>query len=127
MKSVEEIFRAFSGRLIGSPLMKTYVCEVVSLLPKEMINHVTKDVWFLSSPEDAWAMTFKGSDVKDQHLIYLSDELFNQEDSQIRYTIAHEIGHVILEHQNSMGRKQTQSEIDKQEKEADQFAKKYLG
>ncbi len=106
--------------------MKTHVRETVSLLSEDLIKYVTKKVWFLSSPEDAWAFTFRGSDVKNQHLVYLSDELFKQDKERITYTILHEIGHCILKHENSMGRKQTQSEIDKQEFEADQFTKKYL-
>lgn len=50
-----------------------------------------------------------------------------QDKEQIQYTIAHEIGHVILKHKNSIGRMQTQSEIKIQEREADEFAREYLG
>ena len=125
-KSIEEILHSFSGRLIGKPLMKTLVCEAVELFPEKLQKYVTENVWFLSSPEDSWAFTFRGSDIKGQHLIVLSDELMSQDKPQIIYTIIHEIGHAVLGHQNSMGRLQTQSEIDKQEFEADEFAKKYL-
>lgn len=124
--SFGEIFKGFGGKLIGNPLMKSMVCEAVVWLPKDIQNYVTKNVWFLSSPDDAWALTFRGSDIKNQHLIFLSDELFKQKRGQIIYTIIHEIGHVILGHENSMGRKQTQSEIRWQELEAHRFAKKYL-
>ncbi len=64
--------------------------------------------------------------LKDQHLIFLSDELFMHGEDQIRYTIAHEIGHVILGHRNSVMEKQSKSEIYAQEKEADKFARKYI-
>jgi hypothetical protein len=121
-----EIADLFGGRLVGTPFMKALVCEAVALLPEEIIKKVTRDVWFLSSSEDAWAYTFKGNDLKDKHLIFVSDELLREDPSQIQYTIIHEIGHVILGHENSMGRKQTQSEIDQQEREADEFAKNYL-
>lgn len=124
--TIKEINKNFSGRLIGKPLMKTLVCEAVSILPEDLQEFVTKNIWFLSSHEDAWAFTFRGSDIKDQHLIVLSDELLSENKSQIIYTILHEIGHVVLKHKNSMGRMQTQSEIDKQEFEADRFTKKYL-
>jgi len=111
---------------MGNLYMRKMVCETVLYLPSEIIKYVTGSVWFISSPEDAWAFTFRGSDISNQHLIILSDELLNQEKNQIRYTILHEIGHVILGHKNSIGFEQTQSEIKQQELEADQFANKYL-
>ena len=63
---------------------------------------------------------------KDEYVIFLSDELLKEPAAQIHYTIAHEIGHVILGHKNSIGRLQSKSEIRKQEKEAHNFVKKYL-
>jgi len=45
---------------------------------------------------------------------------------QIKYSIAHEIGHVVLNHRNSVLIAQTKAEIKKQEKEADEFARKYI-
>jgi Zn-dependent protease with chaperone function len=124
--SPSEIAKAFGGKLIGTPMVKAAVCEVVALFPAEIQEYLISHVWFFSSSDDAWAYTFKGSDFAEEHLIFLSDSLFSESDSQIKYTIAHEIGHVILGHKNSIGVEQTQSEIDQQEKEADQFAKKYL-
>ena len=75
--------------------------------------------------DDAWAFTFTGNDLKDKHLIFLSDELLNQHPGHIRYSIAHEIGHVILKHRNSTLVKQTKQEIKRQEEEADRFAKQF--
>ena len=49
-----------------------------------------------------------------------------QSENQIKYTIAHEIGHVFLGHNNSTSYIQSKKEIKKQEFEADNFAKKYL-
>ena len=106
--------------------MKRIVCATVLLLPPEIIAYVTSKVWILSSPDDAWAMTFRGDEIKDRHLIFVSDELLNQQDEQIIYTILHEIGHVILRHRNSIGYEQTETEIKQQEIEADRFAKKYI-
>ena len=124
--TINEIKLAFTGRLIGNPHMKNGVCETLQYLPDKIIKWVTRNIWFISSPEDAWAFTSKGSDIKDQHLVILSDELFKQDKKQIQSTILHEIGHVILGHKNSIGYKQSQSEIKRQEIEADQFAKKYI-
>ena len=90
-----------------------------------MIAYICSNIWFISSPDDAWALTFKGSDINTKSLIFLSDELLNQYEEQIKYTILHEIGHVILKHKNSIGCQQTETEIKQQEIEADNFAKNY--
>jgi hypothetical protein len=121
-----DIFIAFNGKLVGSKQMQASVCEVVSWLPENMITFLTKKCWFLSSLDDAWAFTFTGNDLKDQHLIFLSDELLSQNPSQIKLSILHEIGHVILEHRNSVLEKQSKQEIEKQEQEADHFVEKYF-
>ena len=106
--------------------MKKMVCQTLLYLPSDLIGHVCKNVWFISSPEDAWAFTFRGAEIKNRHLIFLSDELLRQDEVQINYTVLHEVGHVILDHHNSIDRLQTQTEIKQQEREADNFANKYL-
>lgn len=124
--TVLKIRRALGDKLIGNISMREQVCRSLLLLPSDLITHVCKKVWFISSPEDAWAFTFRGEELKDRHLIFLSDELFKENASQISYTILHEVGHVVLNHSNSIGHTQTQSEIKKQETEADFFAQKYV-
>jgi len=76
--------------------------------------------------EDAWAFTFTGNDLKEKHLIFLSDDLLSQDTGQIQYSIAHEIGHVMLRHRNSVLERQTKQEVRRQEKEADNFAKQFI-
>ena len=124
-KKQKQIFEAFEGKLVGGKIMKKAVIEVVSLMPEEIVNYVTSNCWFVSSFPDAYAFTFTGNDLKDQHLIFLTDELFFQNLKAIHYTIVHEIGHVILGHRNSVTVVQTKDEIRKQEKVADKFARKY--
>jgi len=107
--------------------MKSIVVKTILLFPKEIREKITKNVWFVSSFEDGWAFTLRGDELtKREHLIFLSDDLLNQDERQITFTTAHEIGHVILGHRNSILESQTKGEIKKQEKEADEFAKKYL-
>jgi hypothetical protein len=124
--SITRVRRALGGKLIGSLFIREFICKTILLLPSETISFVCQKIWFISSPEDAWAFTFRGSELKDRSLIILSDELLRQDETQIRYTILHEIGHVVLKHRNSIGYEQTQTEINQQEDEADRFAKKYL-
>jgi len=121
-----QLLGAFDGRLVGSRPVRHIVAETILLLPQDIIEHLIDHCWFLCSSDDAWAYTFDGNDIKGQHLIFLSDELFQQSKEQIQYTILHEIGHVMLNHRNSIGVAQTRTEINKQEQQADQFARTYL-
>src|SRR6266404_1838274 len=106
-ENIREIYYSFGGKLVGTKLMKQHVCEVLSLMEEDIINFITSKCWFFASMEDAFAFTLTGNDLKDYHLIFLSDELFGEPLSQIRYTIAHEIGHVILGHRNSILERQS--------------------
>lgn len=122
----KNIYYAFGGKLVGNKTMKINVCQILSRMPDKIVNFITKNCWFFASMEDAWAFTFTGNDLKDKHLIFLSDDLLYQDENQIQNTIAHEIGHVILGHRNSVLKKQTKEEIKKQEQEASIFAQKYI-
>jgi len=124
--TIIKIREALGGKLIGNLFMREIVCKTILLLPSNTIEDVCRTVWFVSSPEDSWAFTFKGSEIKNRSLIFLSDELLRQSEKQIIYTILHEVGHVVLNHRNSIGYRQTQSEIKHQEEEADRFAKDYI-
>ena len=124
--TIEQIRKTLGGKLVGNLRMREMVCETILKLSPDLIEHVCRKVWFISSPEDSWGFTFRGADIKDRHLVFLSEELFVQDASQIRFTILHEIGHVILNHRNSIGFEQTESEIKQQEQEADSFARKYV-
>ncbi len=123
-----EIQRAFGHKLIGSKAMKKVICRTLLLLPKEAIAYVTKHCWIVSSFEDGWAFTLRGDELKkDECLIFLADELLAAGERQIAWTLLHEVGHVVLGHRNSIGAVQTKSEVRKQEKEADEFVRKFLG
>lgn len=126
MKTAREIYYDFEGKLVGTSHMRRFVCQTLIRMPEEIIEQITSTCWFLGSMKDAWAFTFTGNDLKNQHLIFLSDELLNQDIEQIMRSIAHEIGHVILKHRNSTQIKQTKEEIKLQETQADNFAKQYI-
>lgn len=125
-KKLEHIKKAFGGKLIGNPRMQVLVCEALLLFPAEVIDFVTTRCWFVSSFDDAWGFTLTGEDIQGKYLIFLSDGLLDQNNSQKYYTIAHEIGHVMLKHQNAILEQQSLSQTQKQEEEADLFAKLYL-
>lgn len=124
--SRQEIQNQMGGRLVGNDLMRKSVSRAISLLPDEIAQEVIENIWFFSSDYDSYGYAFNGNDLKDKHLIFLSDALFHESENQIMYTILHEIGHIVLKHKNSIQYQQSKAEIRKQESEADQFAKKYL-
>lgn len=123
----EKIKTMFGKQLVGKASMKKAICETLAKFPPEITSQVTKNTLFVSSFEDAWGFVLRGDEIGDKHLVFFSEELFDQDSPQIHYTIAHEIGHVVLNHRNSFLEQQTKKEVAKQEKEADSFAKKYLG
>jgi len=123
---LEEIKEKFAGKLIGNLRMQRLVCETLLSFPEKIVNQVTISCWFVSSFDDAWGFTLAGKELGGNHLIFLSDELFDQDYNQQNYTVAHEIGHVILKHRNAILEPQSKAEIAQQEEEADQFVKKYL-
>lgn len=123
--TIDEISYTFAGKVIGNKYIKHTVYQTLSAFPDDIAKFITKHCWFMGSFDDAYAYAFTGNDLKDQHLIFLSDDLFNQTSEQIHFTIAHEVGHVILGHKNSVQYHQSKEEIKKQEKEADTFAHQY--
>jgi Zn-dependent protease with chaperone function len=126
-RNLVNIQKAFGHKLIGSRFMKKEVASAVKLLPEKLAIFITEHCWFVSSFTDGWAFALRQDELKKgEYLIFLSDELLNQSGQQVRYTILHEIGHVILGHRNSIGKVQSKAEVRKQEKEADEFAIKFL-
>ncbi len=125
--NIEKIKQNLKYRLIGSKYMKSMVIKTIRILPDEIANIISKQCWFVGSFEDGYAFVIRGDEIKkDEHLVFLSDELLKEKESQIMYSIVHEIGHVILGHRNSIGSIQSKAEIRRQEKEADEFSRKYL-
>ncbi len=127
-EKIEKIKKKFKGKLIGNTRMQKLVCETLLTFPKDIIDFVTKNVWFVSSFEDAWGFTLKIDELKKKgkYLIFLGDELWEQGKYAQAYEITHEIGHVILKHRNAITKSQTKREADRQEKEAHEFALRYL-
>jgi len=125
--NILEIERRFGHKLIGNSHMKKMVAKTLQFFPTEIILKVAKTTWFVSSFEDGWAFTLRGDELKKgEYLIFLTDELLREDEEQIEWTIAHEIGHTLLGHKNSIGKVQSKAEVKRQEKEADGFAKRYF-
>ena len=127
-QKADQIKKRFGEKLIGSKRLQQLVCETLHIFPQEVINYVTKNVWFVTSFDDSWGFVLKIDELKSKgkFVIFLGDELWKQDEYARRYEIAHEIGHVILKHRNAITAPQSKAEVDRQEKEAHQFALKYL-
>lgn len=121
-----QIKQAFGGKLHVSKPLQRLVVQTLAKMPDNIVNHITSTCWFLGSVDDATAYTFRGDELVGKHLIILSDRLLAQSVPDIEYTIAHEIGHVVLGHRNSILAPQSKKEIVRQEREARQFAIKYI-
>ncbi len=124
---LEDIKEKFGGKLIGNPRMQKLVCETLLSFPKEKVAFIVKNIWFVSSFDDSWGFVLDSRDLGKKHLVILGDELFDQDKYAQNYTIAHEIGHVLLNHRNAILGPQTGDEIKDQEAEAHKFALKYVG
>lgn len=126
--TLSSIRKALGYKLMGNKFLKAAVCETIAVFPEEIIDFICKHVWFVGSFDDGYGFTLRADEIKKgEYLIFLSDELFNQDEWRMRFTIAHEIGHVILGHRNSIGIPQSKAEVRKQERQANAFAKRYLG
>lgn len=124
---INQIKVGFGYRLAGSRLMKKVVISTLLFLPDEVVEKVIRKCWFVGSYDDSWAFVIKGREIKNsEYVIFLSDWLLKEDKYQIYHTIAHEIGHVLLGHRNSIGKVQPKAEVRKQEKEAEDFADRYL-
>lgn len=124
-EKLQAIHQAFHGKLVGNKKMQQHVLEILSRMPQDIIAFVTENVWFVTSFDDAWAFTFTGNEFQNKHVIFLSDDLLRQDISQIHWTIAHEIGHVILGHKNRFIEKFGKAKVANQERQADTFAKQF--
>lgn len=125
-RKTQDIERKFGGKLIGSKKMQRLVAKTLLNFPPKIIDFVTKNVWFVSSFDDSWGFVLDSRDLGDRHIIFLADELFDQDYYAQHYTVAHEIGHVILGHRNAIMITQTKAESQNQEDQAHKFALKYL-
>ena len=81
-RNIEAINRKFDGKLVGNARMQRLVCETLLYFPQKSVNFITKNVWFVSSFEDSWGFALRGDElVKGKFLVFLGDELFEQEPS----------------------------------------------
>ena len=122
-----DIKKALGHKLLGNGYLKSMVIRALQKLPSGVLENVCIHCWFVGSFDGGWAFTLRADELKKgECLIFLGDELMDEDEDQIIWTIIHEIGHVILGHRNSIGEVQAKSETREQEKEANLFALRLL-
>ena len=127
-ESVDTIEKKFRNKLVGSKRMQRLGCETLLIFPPNTVDYITKNAWFVSSFDDAWGFVLKIDELKEkgEYLIFLGDELFEQEKYAQHYEIAHEVGHIILKHRNAITQPQSEAETKRQERQAHEFALKHV-
>src|SRR3989338_11181625 len=130
MKHKEEnlvkILKDFNTRLVGDEETKKIICETLLVFPKEVIDFVVKNVWFVSAFDDAWSFTLDSEELCGRTIVFLSDDLLRHSKERVTYSVAHEIAHIMLGHKNPYNAKLPQTTEKKFETGADEFAKYYL-
>jgi hypothetical protein len=125
-KKFLEVREKFGTKIIGPGKMQNLICKVVCRLPQKTADFVTRNVWFVNSFPDTWGFVLRGDELDGKFLVFLSNELFRQPRKIQEYEVFHEIGHVVLNHRNSITVPQSKEKIARQEREADTFARRYL-
>ena len=113
-------------RILGNKYLKVLVAKTLSVIPSDVKEHIAKNVTFIGPFDDAWAYTLQASDLETKYIVVISDELLAQNENQIIKTLIHEIGHATLGHRNAFYKPQSQHEIKKQEREANEFARRII-
>ena len=123
---LSRILKDFGSRLIGDDRSKKIICETLLLFPRAVVDYITRNVWFITPFDDAWSFTLEADGLASKSLVFLSDDLLRQDDDQIRYSIAHEIAHIMLGHRNPYGVIIRKGSDKRSETDADEFARYYL-
>ena len=110
---------------------KKHICIALSLLDKEIVDKVLREVYFITCDrEQGLHIPIKEMQEKGKtSIIFLSETMLNLteelfEPKNTIKVILHEIGHFYLGHKTNIDL--TEEETARQEKEADEFAFKWL-
>ncbi|MGA2573941.1 MAG: hypothetical protein ABSF36_07090 [Candidatus Methanomethylicaceae archaeon] len=125
--SVEEADCLFGGMNSVSDEFRLLIAEALSRIPRKEADWAAENVAFFSSSFREYAFTLNPRDWKHKvGLIFLDESLKEKdEDGQI-FMVLHEIAHNRLKHKSPIFCKLSQEDTDKQEKEADALAQKWL-
>lgn len=123
----EMVDNAFGGVNQVSDQFRTLLAKSMSRLPMSVVDWAVDNVLFVSSNEDDYAFFIPRDEWNQQRsLVFLCESLKSESADIQAFYIAHEIAHVRLGHRSPVYSMLTPEEADRQEKDADRLARKWL-
>ena len=120
------LFEKFAKKLDVSDKIKVRIFIVVGELDEEHFKKVTNYCWFVEIAIWGFALPV-GKLKKNDWIIVLNDRLKDLEKNKIDMIIAHEIGHVVLNHKIPVFDGINKQREKQQDEEAFKFAERLLG
>jgi Zn-dependent peptidase ImmA (M78 family) len=129
----EQVYDMFDGRLpdelrthrLGDYLRKP-LAQALAKMPKRIVDWANDNLIFVSSTDKpAFCTSIKLKPFKG--IVFLSDCLRDHSEKKQAFIIAHEIAHFKLNHKCGISDRLTEEEIHKQQNEANELARKWLG
>jgi Zn-dependent peptidase ImmA (M78 family) len=129
----EEVYDMFDGRLPDelrthklNDDLRISLAQALTKMPKGIVEWARDNLIFVSSTgKPAFCISRKLKPFKG--IIFLSDCLRGYSEKKQAFIIAHEIAHFKLNHKCGISDKSTKEEIHKQQNEANELARKWLG
>ncbi len=122
--TLDEVSYAISAEEL-SDVNRLLLCEACLKLPRDMVDKIGSEIFFLDF-EYTMALHLRINTIKRKSIIFFSDEFTDLSDNEKIRIILHEIGHHILGHKSHMCLECCPDCFEQFEKEADDFAQKYL-
>ncbi len=125
MDKIEKIDYMLDHFFVKDEETKHIIADVLLRMPEHILEYVVKNVLFYPSEpdrnEDGVCINMTDLECYDKRknfIIILDSNFFRQSEEGKYYTIAHEIGHAYLNHENASTNKDN-------ENQADNFASQY--
>lgn len=103
------------------------LAKALAKLPKKIVEWASLNVIFISSNNESPAFIIPRILKPWKGAVFLSDCLLDESEDMQSFIIAHEIAHFRLKHKGSPFERLTEEEYQKQQRDADELARKWLG
>lgn len=123
----EEIWDLDGGMFtIDNTDLRLVVSKALSCVPQKVVDYLMEKCLIFSNWQSAAASYIPNKYIKGKHMIILSDEMLNGDETQTYELILHECAHSWLRHKSPLLGNLTVEEAERQEKDADALAQKWL-
>ena len=132
--SIQEIWEMFGGMPVGprthrvSDEIRKILVKTFRRTPKKIVDWANDKLIFITSCEDhyAFALLKATSWGGRKGFVFISDYLLDLTEEEQILAVAHEVAHMKLRHKSPIFNDLTQKETERQEKEANELAQKWL-